>query len=211
VSQPTIPEPGQRLRTAWVLTIVFLTISIGYSIHRAQPTYQESATVLFMQPGPQGYASQSSSVAPTLITTGEAVSLLLMSPQAQDQIQDSGGIADCNLTLINFYNQDYPEYSYPEATLTASSLDPASVHWTFLVAERTMTRILNTRQEQAGVPPGDRIATKLIGDSGPIVLANSRKRAFAGLALLAVVIGSSGWAALGRRYFAVGRGKHSLE
>jgi hypothetical protein len=205
----TIANTRQLLRIVWLLAIVLLTVGAAYRIHQVQPSYQESATVLFALPGPQPYTDPYLPVSPTLITTGEAITQILMSPQAQNQVSNAGGDAVSNLALINFYNQDYPEYSYPEATLTASSADPRVAHRAFLLAARRIAGILASRQEQVGVPPGGRIVSRLIADTGPLAQHNSRKRAFGGLALLAFVIGASGWSAIGRWHFS-GSGKHSL-
>jgi hypothetical protein len=110
-----------------------------------------------------------------------------MSPQAQIQIRAAHGVAGYDLALINIYNQDYPDYSYPEATLTTSSPDAAETHRTFTIAARILAQILAKRQKRTGVPSSRRISARIIGDSLPVAQTGSHKRVFAGLALLAMV------------------------
>jgi hypothetical protein len=134
-----------------------------------------------------------------LISTGSVISQIVTSPQIEHQVERAGGTAAYNLALVNLYNQDYPDYGYPEATLSVHSSDPVSTHRTYLIVKRTLIETLTSRQEQAGAPPGHRIVAQVANDSGPIPRTGSRKRALGGLLLLGLVAASTGWSLTGRR------------
>jgi hypothetical protein len=176
--------------------ILILTAGLAIDIETTQPTYVESATLLFKLPAFETFANTYSGLAPSLITSGEAISQIVMNLQSQNLIRTAGGTDDYDLELINLYNQDYPDYSYPYATLTATSSDAAETHWTFDVVTKRLNQVLAQRQAQ--VPPGNRIVAQIIGDTGPLIQTGSRKRALAGLAVLAMVAGASAWRFLGR-------------
>jgi hypothetical protein len=192
--------PAQRrLRLAAVGLALVLAAGVGYDIKSAPPTYLESATVIFIMPKIWAAPYTYSWLAGSVITSGEAMTQILMNPQSQHRIREAGGTARYDLALINLYNEDHPNYSRPLATLTAASPSAADAHRTFIAAARLLRHLLAARQAQAGVAPRNRISAQIIGDTGPIASAGSPKRAFAGLALVAVVAISMLWGFLGRR------------
>jgi hypothetical protein len=136
--------------------------------------FRESATVYTMR-------------ADSLIATGSVMSQIVMSARTRDQIAAAGGTASYTVALINLFNQDYPDFSYPEATLTVTSPDPAVTHRTYLVVKRTLTAVLAGRQRQAGATPASAIRVRFIDDSGLVAQKGSRKRALAGLLVIALV------------------------
>lgn len=163
-------------------------------IERNRPNYVESATVLFTMPAANsnsttGYTWQ----AEALISTGSVISQIVTSPQVEHKVAQAGGTAAYSLTLVNLYNQDYPDFGYPEATLSVHSPDPVSTHRTYLIAKRTLIETLTRRQKHAGAPRGNRIVAQVADDSGPILQTGSRKRALGGLLLLGLVAGGTGW------------------
>ena len=190
---PEQAAPRRQLCLVAIGLVMVLTSGLGYSLLTTRPTYAESATVLFALPKYESSADAYSWLAPSLITTGGAFSQIVMNPQSRRQIRAVGGAGNYDLELINYYNQDYPDYSFPDATLTATAPDATETHWTFVVATRLLNRVLAQRQELAGVPAGDRVSARLIADSGTVVQTGSRKRALAGLMLLAIVAGSVAW------------------
>jgi|GEM_PF-2380732 len=108
--------------------------------------------LFFRLPAFEASANAYSWLALSLISAGQAMSQIVMNSQSQGLIYAAGGIGHYDLELINSYNQDYPDYNYPYATLTATSPDAAETHWTFVLATRMINQVL-TRQ-QAQVPPG---------------------------------------------------------
>lgn len=189
----------KRLRLAVTLALFFLAAVGAYEIVSTQPTYVESATVEFSLPKSQTAPNAYYLFAPSLITSGEAITQMLTSPSAQRRIRESGGTADVNLALVNLYNEQYPDYGEPLATLTASSSAAANSHRTFMAAARLLDQLLAVRQAQAGVPARDRISAQMIGNTAPTVQSGSRKRAFAGLMLLVVIAFSVARGFLDRR------------
>jgi hypothetical protein len=183
----------KRLRLLAALVVLGTGAGVAYDFQNAGPRYLESATVIFNLPASQTAPHAYAAYAPSLITSGDAMIKMLVSPQAQRQIRDAGGTADVGMQLTNFYNQQYPDYGEPLATLTTASQSPADVHRTFVLSARLLGQLLAARQAQAGVPPGDRILAQIIGDTGPVAQAGSPKRALGGLALLTVVMAAMAW------------------
>jgi hypothetical protein len=183
----------KRLRLAAALVVLVVAGGVAYDFTSASPAYLESATVIFNLPASQTDPHAYVAFAPSLITSGDAMIKMLASPQAQRQIRDAGGTADVGMQLTNLYNQQYPDYGEPLATLTTASQSPADVHRTFVLSARLLGDLLAARQTQAGVPPGDRIFAQIIGDTGPVAQPGSPKRALGGLALLTVVAAAIGW------------------
>jgi hypothetical protein len=188
----------KRLRLTLVAATLLLVTGAGYDIEISPPMYLESATVEFSLPKAQNAPNAYYTFAPSLITSGEAMVRILMSPPAQRQIGAAGRHASVSLALVNLYNEEYPFYGFPLATLTAASPVAADAHRTFMVAARVLGLLLAARQKQAGVPPSERISAQILGDSGPVIQTGSRARVFGGLALLAAIAVGLAWDAAGR-------------
>jgi hypothetical protein len=184
---------SKRLRLAVAAVVLLPVAGAGYEIMSTPPMYLESAIVEFSLPKSQAAPDAYYLFAPSLITTGEVITQLLTGAEAQHQIRESGGTASVSLALVNLYNEQYPEYSYPLATLTASSPSPARSRHGFTIAARLLEQTLAARQAQAGVAPRNRISARIIGDTGPVVQPGSPTRETAGLALLAVMAVSLAW------------------
>jgi hypothetical protein len=194
--------PGKarkRLRLTLVMATLLLAAGAGYDIEISPPMYLESATVELSLPKAQNAPNAYYMFAPSLITSGEVMVQILMSPSAQRQIGAAGrGATSASLALVNLYNEEYPYYGVPLATLTVASPVAAEAHRTFAAAARVLGLVLAAQQKQAGVPPRERISAQILGDSGPIIQTGSRARAFGGLALLAAIAASLAWDGAGR-------------
>jgi hypothetical protein len=170
------------------VTFVFvLAAAVLYDFKSTPPMYQESATVVFTAPSSVANPNPYSSFGGDLITTGEVMIRTLMSPAGQQRVREAGGTADFGVGLVNLYNQEYPDYSDPYATMSVTSVNPSAVHLTFAVVARQLAGILASRQAQAKVPPHNRITAHVIGDTGVTALRGSSKRTYAGVVLLTVV------------------------
>jgi hypothetical protein len=189
----------RRLRRAAVMVVFLLAAGLAYAIEGVPPTYLDSASVLFSLPKSQTNPNAYYYFAPSLIMSGEGISQLLANPQVRGQIRRAGGTADVNLALINLYNEEYPEYGEPLATLTSASQSAASTHRTFRIAKRVLDKILNSIQENAGVPMHNRISAQIFADTGPIIQQGSSKRVYAGIALLAAIGTGLLWGLIDRR------------
>jgi len=181
-----------------MVATLLLAAGAGYDIEISPPMYLESATVELSLPKAQNAPNAYYMFAPSLIASGEAMVQILMSPSAQRQIGAAGRGASVSLALVNLYNEEYPHYGVPLATLTAASPVAADAHRTFVVTARVLGLVLAARQRQAGVPRRARISAHILGDSGPIIQTGSRARVFGGLALLAAIAVSLAWDGAGR-------------
>lgn len=178
-----------------IIAIIVVGIAAGVTalpIVRARPDYTETAAVIFTFPSRspvETYSWQEGS----LITTGSLISQIVMGPQVASRIAAAGGTASYHLAMVNLYNEDYPEYGYPEALLTVSSHSAQDTRKTFLITSRTLASLLSGRQKQAGARPAQRITDSVTGDSGPLAESGSRKRALAALLVLALVCAGTAW------------------
>jgi hypothetical protein len=193
----TVGEMATLVRQRWAAVAVVLVLAAGatYMIKKTPATYEEQGTVVFgtatSPANPNQYDGYNVYSTP-LITTAEVVvrammGVQAMSTQAQRPVLTPQGAAGFNLALVNLYNQEYPDYGAPEATLTTQSASPAAVHTAFVQAARQVASQLNTLQAQAGVQPQDRIAEHIVGDTGPLLEAGSPKRVYIGLILLTLI------------------------
>jgi hypothetical protein len=187
-----------RIRLALVVATLLLAAGAGYYIEISPPAYAESASVEFALPPTRNAPHAYYMFAPSLISSGAALVQHMMSPSAQRQLDAAGRGASVSLALVNLYNEDYPDYGIPLATLTATSPAAADTHHTFAVATRVLGLFLAAWQQQGGVPPRDRILVRILGDSGPIIQAGSPVRVFGGLAILTAIAVGLAWNGAGR-------------
>jgi hypothetical protein len=185
-------------RVMAVILVAILTVVAGASITSDRPVYVESATVLFAPPPLYTSAVAYTWQEQSLIATGSVISQVIMGPQIADQIRAAGGRAAYDLSLFNLYNDDYPNYSYPEALLTISSPAEETTRNTYLVAKRMIIEVLTNRQERAGSHAGDLIVASFTDNTGPVEETGSPKRSLAGLLLLALVCGGTAWSTFSR-------------
>jgi hypothetical protein len=179
--------------------VLLLAAGLRYDIASNPPTYTEGATVVFSLPKSQAGPNAYPIFAPSLISSSEAMTQILLSPQALQQIREAGGTANVGLALVNLYDEEYPNYGVPLANLTISSQRAGNVHSTFVIAVRLLHRLLVAWQARMNVRPHNRISAHIIGDTGLTVQAGSSKRVLGGLALLALVAYSALCGFLDRR------------
>jgi hypothetical protein len=182
-----------------MVAVAVLACGMAYVIGSTRPQYSESADVILSLPGDQTAPNAYYIYASSLITSEEAIIQDLTGPQGQRRIRSAGGTAVVGMQLLNLYNQEYPEYPEPLATLTSAAPSADGAHRSFVIATRLLTRILGAWQARAGVPPRSRISAEIVADTGPVAQAGSPKRGLAGLALLAVLAASAVWNSLERR------------
>ena len=184
----TVGEIAALARRHWVVAAVVLVVAGAalHSIKNSPPGYQESATVIFIAPKSDNFPNpyDSDSDAP-LITTDEIAVRAMMSPQSQRLVRAAGGSADFNIQLVNLYNQEYPDYGVPDATITTTGTSWEATHSTYLIVARQLSTRLAAMQR--GVQPHNRITVNIAGDSGPIIQIGSPKRVYAGLILLTLI------------------------
>ena len=188
------------MRAAYITLVLILGAGIGYLIHGAPPRYAESATVLFTTAGPVSAANGYAQPTTAMIVYGDDVSHIVMDPQSSARVKAAGGTAAYDLSLVNFFNQDYPRYDYPEAILSTSAASPLAAHRTFDAVVRVLDEVLAAEQGSQRVSQAERVVVRLAGDSGVVAATGSRKRAAGAFLLLAAVLGASGLSAFDRRW-----------
>jgi hypothetical protein len=188
----------KRLRLTLVVATLLLAVGAAYDIEISPPMYLESATVEFSLPKTQNAPDAYYMFAPSLIASGETTVQILMSPAVQRQIGAAGRGASVSFALVNLYNEEYPYYGVPLATLTAASPVAADAHRTFVGAARVLHLLLAAQQKRARVSPRRRISAQILGDSGPVIQTGSRARVFGGLALLTAIAVGLAWNGAGR-------------
>jgi hypothetical protein len=183
----SIPELARMFRRHWVamLIVVIVTGAVALNFRHTTPLSQDSGNVAFsVAPGlATGLETD------TLIITADTMVRWLNGPQGASSVLRQGGTDDYQFGLVNFYDQEYPVYAVPMATLTTTSYDPAVAQRTFNAAFHAIQQKLQTQQLIAGVPRGARVSASVVGSStGPVTLDGSHKRTYAGLALLALMV-----------------------
>jgi hypothetical protein len=189
---------ASKLRLTLVMATLLLAAGAGYYIKISPPIYLESATVELSLPKAESAPNDYDIYAYTLITSSEVMVQTLMSPSVQRQIRATGNGATVNFALLDLYNEEYPQYGYPLATLTAASPAAVDAHRAFAAAARALALVLAARQEQLEVAPDGRITARILGDSGPVLQTGSRSRVFGGLALLTAIAVGLAWNGAGR-------------
>jgi hypothetical protein len=187
------------LRLVTVLVVALVGSGVAYDIASTPPTYLESGTVVFSLPRSMTSPNAYFIFANPLITSSEVMIQSLTSPQDQQQIRDAGGTASVTMALVNLYDEEYPDYGVPLATLTAASPSAAQAHRTFMIAAGRLGDLLAARQAAAGVTRRNRISAQVIAATGPVVQAGSAKRVLAGLALLALMAIAGLWGIIDAR------------
>jgi len=184
-----LPEIAGRLwrHALAVLAVLFVAAGVAYSFKHTAPTYQESASIIFLPPISGAKPNPFSAVGGSLTEAAGAVVADFMSPQGLDRVRQAGGTADVDVELLNSYNLEYPNYSSPYLTVTTSSQDFGAVHQTFKLVTKLLIDRFNARQVQYSVAANNQIYPDLIGDTGPLEGQGSSKRALVGLAILTIV------------------------
>jgi hypothetical protein len=164
---------------------LMLLFVVSKGVEHAPATYVDSATIVFKTNKASLALNSNSTVDGSLITTDAASVESLMGSQARVLVRQAGGMANFNLSLANFDNQDFPDYSYPLATLTTQSASPAAAYRTFNAALKVLQHLVAGLQ--ARVPQPDRISLIVVGATGPLRQPGSLKRSLAAIVLLTLI------------------------
>ena len=183
----SIPELARLARRHWIamLVVVIVTAAVGFGFRHTKPMYQDSGTVLF---SPTPSLQRPGVGAQTLIVTADLMVVWLNGPQGTRQVFQAGGTGSYQFALVNSYDEEYPVYSEPLATLSATSYNPAVAQRTFEAALHVVQQELLAQQAAHGVPFVNRFHAYLVGNStGPVAMTGYPKRTYAGLILLALM------------------------
>jgi hypothetical protein len=170
-----------------VMIVVVVAAGVAYKFKHAPIMYQETGTVLLTvgksSYNPNPYISLDQS----MIDTAGIIVLLVMSPQGQAQVQTAGGSASFEVTLVNGYSMQFPDYPAPYIAVSSMSPYPAATHRTFTVVAGLVDHDLAARQAYFHVPTASRIVPQMIGDTGPQPQPGSSKRWLLGIFILTLV------------------------
>lgn len=185
----TVQEIIALMRRHLIALVIVLVVTAGvaYKFKHAPVMYQESGTVAFAAGKSAGNPNPYTSLDGSMIDAAGVMALLVMSPRGQAQVQAAGGSAAFDVALENSYSMQFPDYSAPYITVSATSPNPAQAHRTFTVVTALLYQDLAARQAQAQVPAASRIAAHMIADSGPQPQPGSSKRSLLGIFILMIV------------------------
>jgi hypothetical protein len=171
--------------------VLVVAVGVAYHIKHTPPTFEDNATIVLAPPDPvlaPPYANPyAPPFGPSLIITGELMVKWMNGAQGQQLLQQAGVAKTFSVALINFSDQEYPLYGEPNLTISGIGEDPVSAHSALVTGKRVFEQGLVSQEEHAHVPQTYRIATHVIGESGPVVQLGSSKRTYAGLAALTII------------------------
>jgi len=176
-----------RRHLAAVAAVLIVAIGVAYTFKSTPTVYTEGGTVVFNPPVSKAFPNPYQAGSDSIITTAGVLTAFMMGAQGQQQVTAAGGRVPYQMALVNSYDQEYPNYSNPEATLYATSTDLVGVQRTYAATMQVLSRQLAVRQAAVGVPAVDRITIKMIGNPGPLAQPGSKKRSYGGLFLLTVI------------------------
>jgi hypothetical protein len=174
------------LQIAVVAVAIILTTLMSYQIKHIT-RYEEGATVVFtvrQSPAPVNASFES---VQSLTTTGEVMIQTLTSQDSRTIARRAGGTAAYNAEIINYSNEDFPQYSSPFATLMVQGPTLDGVRATFKIVIDMLKNGLYNYQVRADVQKAQRITVFVMGDTGPVVEKPSHVRAYTALCLLSVI------------------------
>jgi hypothetical protein len=171
-----------------VTIVVIAAVGVAVIFKRAPVSYQETGTVAFTAPPSSAYPNPYTSFSDeSLIETAGLMSRLVMGFREQQEIRAAGGVGTYDIALVNKYNLEYPNFSDPYVTVTATFSDYSQAHLTFETVIHKLYGDLYSLQTLAKVPPENRVEARMIGDSGPLAQPGSWVRVYTGLLVLAIV------------------------
>jgi hypothetical protein len=189
-------SPGElvalaRRHIAAVVVVSVVAVGVAYSFKHTPPTWEENATIVLAPPNLVLAPPYANPYAPpfgsSLIITGEVMMKWMAGPQGQQMLSRAGIANSFSVSLINFSDLEYPLYSSPNLTISATGASPVAVHSALAAGTQIFEQGLTSREARANVPPDEQIAMHVIGDSGPGLALGSSKRTYAGLAVLTVI------------------------
>src|SRR5579862_9095548 len=154
-----------RRHAVAVMIVLVLAAALGYEIKHAKPMYNDSSTVAFRTSGsPFGVGNG-------FLVTADLMVRSMMSPQSEQLVRQAGGTVAYQVSLVNLYNIEFPEYAVPYATVSVTAPDPADAERTFAATMEVLAEELKTRQAGDGISPAAQIGVHVIaGTTGAVPL-----------------------------------------
>jgi len=170
-----------------VLAVLVLALWVVHDFKATPTVYLDGATVIFKPPISTRYPNPYESGGGSIVTAAGVVAAYVQGTEGQRLVSAAGGTLPYTVQLINSYNQDYPNYPYPEVDVEVTGTDLAAVVRTYVAVIQVVNSQTAARQAAVKAPKIDRITTKVVGDPGPLAQPGSPKRTLGGLMLLTVV------------------------
>jgi hypothetical protein len=168
-----------------VVLAALIMVTLSYQLVHEDPGYAESGTVAFTAPKSSVAMFQNTA---GLMAVEEAAAGYMAGPQAEQQVRAAGGTVPYNVSMLNSYNEEYPNYSLPYATILVTSPHPAAVEQTYDAVLNVFVGATEKVQQQAGASPSNEVKLTVITEpSGAIAEGGSNKRAYAGLGILSLI------------------------
>jgi hypothetical protein len=183
VSPPDIVAMLRRHLIA-VAVACLAVLGLGYHFAHMNPGYTDVGTIGFLAPHDPltGFANSRGTQA-IKVATAE----YMMGSAASQQVRAAGGTANYDVELVNSYNEEFPDYSQPYATVTTNSPDPTAALNTYNAVVSVLIKDLAQRQAQQGARPKVQITALPVNTTGPTIQSGSNKRVYAATAALMVI------------------------
>jgi hypothetical protein len=158
---------------------------LSYHLVRGNPGYIDSGGVGFTAPKNPISTFQNMQ---SLRIVEETVSSYMMGSQGEREVRAAGGTAPYSVTMLNLYNEEYPNYSQPYVTIAVMSNYPEEAQQTFRVVLGALRKATAMLQGRVGATPKNEVTAMLVAvPTGPIAQGGSHKRSYAALAALAII------------------------
>lgn len=180
----SLTDLAALIRRHVIATVLVLVISAiaGFGLHHTKPLYGDTVDLDLQTPKSQ--TSWSSS----LVITADLVSRSMMSPQEAQLVRQAGGSSSYQVTLVNLYNMELPDYSVPYISITATGGSRVAAQDTFGAVTRVLAQELKNWQTGKGIPPSGQINVyTMAATGGAIPLSGSPTRTFAALLVLTII------------------------
>jgi hypothetical protein len=165
-----------------MLALLVVIAASGFALVRAAPLYNDTTTVDLKTTANPFVEADS------LLVTSDLMARSMMSPQSQQLVSEAGGTVGYQVSLVNLYNIEYPNYSDPYVTVSVTAANPVQVKNTYNAVMLVLARELGSWQSGNGIPSIDQIGLYVLsGTPGVVPLSGSALRTLAGLLVLTVI------------------------
>lgn len=175
-----------RHHRAAIVIAALIAGMLSYWLIRENPGYVDSGGVTFITP--QGGPIAMFHDKKALLAVEDVAAGYMLGPQGEQRVRAAGGTAPYKVTMLNLYNEEYPDYGEPYITITAMSPYPEAARRTFRAAYRVLRTATTMLQERAGATQESAVQAALAAaPTGPVAQDGSYGRSCAALALLTII------------------------
>jgi hypothetical protein len=179
-----------------VLLVCLVVVGVGYHVIHENPGFTDVGTIGFVAPPAiPGQGVNSRGTQAIRVATVE----YMMGPEAAQLIKARGATAAYDVELVNGYNEEFPDYSQPYVQVTTNSLDPNAAQDTYNIVVGVMQKNLLDRQADLGAKNTSIIRGIQVNTTGPTIQTGSRKRGYAAIVILMIIVAFLAASLLDRR------------